>query len=161
MAKLINTGDDKLDKAIAIGGTIAVLYLGNKIVTGVSQIFTPGGKKDNEDNKIVQDTPVETKKLQFLPAVYKRIADQQFNAMNLPGTDEATLFNTLKGLNDEDLKQVYKEFGRRSPSTNVTNWDWLDEFGKPSDLINWYREELNSSELERMRKIWVNTKLWN
>ena len=158
--KKYSTGNDNIDKGIAVAGTIAVLYLGNKLLDTASNFFTPGSKKDNEENKAVEDVKVTTSKLQYLPTVYKRIAQQQYDAMNLPGTDEDTLFDTLKGLNTEDLKQVYKDYGRRSPRTNLTGSEWLDEFGSPSDLITWYREELDQEELKKMQAIWAGTQLF-
>jgi len=139
-------------KVVAIGGV--ALYALKKVSDFFKQT---GGKTAGERTEDIEKIPVDANKLQFLPTVYDRIADTQYWSMNQAGTDEKPLFDSLKNLNTEDLKAVYKAFGVRRPTTGMyTNIP----IGQASDLIAWYGSELNNSELSDMRKIWEPTKLW-
>lgn len=158
--KYINTGDDKADKLLTFAAVGTVLFFGAKIVGGINDIFNPNKQREREKDKSIENIPVNNNKLQFLPAVYKRIAQQQFDAMNLFGTDEKLLFDSLRGLNNDDLKQVYKEFGTRKPDLKL-NVPFGTEFGDASDLFVWYRAELDNADLNKMRNIWLPTGLWN
>jgi len=101
---------------------------------------------------------VDAGKLSFLPVTYQRIANDSWQNMNTFGAPEEPLFDYLKGLNTEDLKQVYKEFGLREPEYNtgvftipgsVFNYD-------KSDLITWYQSELGKSNLDRVTCFFVS-----
>lgn len=81
----------------------------------------------------------------------KSIAESQYTAMfNAVGTDEETLFNSLNGLTNEQLKKVYDFFGVR-----------LNGIKGYGDLFIWYKKELSSNELRRMYEIWKNTGMTN
>jgi hypothetical protein len=77
------------------------------------------------------------------------IAQRQYIAMWRPGTDEAELYRSINFLNGADLRLVYETFGIR----NYYN------FRRPLDLFGWYTEELDRTELDRMRIIWYKSGL--
>lgn len=138
---------------VAVIGGVALFALKK-----ISDFFKQtGGKSAEEKTNDIEKLPIDANKLQFLPTVYDSIADNQYWAMNRAGTDEAALFESLKNLNTEDLKAVYKAFGVRRPTTGMyTNIP----VGQASDIVTWYVSELSGSDLADMRKIWANTKLW-
>tara|TARA_Y100000588_G_C14174044_1_gene890503 strand:- start:210 stop:680 length:471 start_codon:yes stop_codon:yes gene_type:complete len=104
-------------------------------------------------------TNVNPLKLQYENEVYKNIAAEQFEAMDNTGTDEDLLFESLEGLNSEDLKAVYNAFGEKRYAVNsapvLIPW-----FYPHKNLIQWYIEELDAEELAKMKQIWKGTGLW-
>jgi hypothetical protein len=148
---------------ILFGGGFAI-YKGVQLLSSAFK-DTYEQKKDKLETEI-KDLPVDNNKLQFLPVFYTNLANAQYNAMNLPGTDEKTLLEIIDKykFKNEDLKALYKAFGLRTPNININlpvPRDWFD-YGEASDLINWYKEELEDSpkDLQRMRNFWSGTGLW-
>lgn len=138
--------------------TGALVGLGLFALKKVSDFFSQtGGKSAEEKTEEINAITVDDSKLQFLQPVYDRIADVQYWGMNRAGTDEAVLFDSLAGLNTDDLKAVYKAFGVRRPSTGMyTNIP----YGQASDLVAWYLSELSGADLSSMRDVWLNTEIW-
>jgi hypothetical protein len=88
------------------------------------------------------------------------IANSQLSSMDLLGTDEDTLFQSLENLSGADLRKVFNEFGR--PCYNgYTQCVGLDKYlgGRDLDLFGWYAEELGESDKKKMRDIWAKTGL--
>jgi hypothetical protein len=90
----------------------------------------------------------------------KQIAEYQFNAMGGIGTDNSSLFNSLKGLTTDDLILVYNSFGKREYSVvGYPASKWLNKWSTKEDLLSWYNKELNYLQYNRMKKLWENTNL--
>ena len=158
---------DNTNNAIAalilVGGGYAI-YKGVQLL---NTAFTDSYEvaKDKLETEI-KELPVDNSKLQFLPVFYTNLANSHYNAMNLPGTDEDTLFEikTKYKFKNEDLKALYKAFGLRTPNINLNlpfPRDWWN-YGEGSDLVNWYKEELKDTpaKLQEMRNYWSGTGLW-
>ena len=129
--------------ALVIGGYVVLDKLG----------FFPGGHDQTADTKVDQS------KLPGDPSKYANIAGIQYEAMNSWGTDEDALFNSLQGLNTEELKAVYKAFGKR-PSTISLIPGTAQSISAPRTIFEWYNAELGSSDLTKMGNIWKPTGLW-
>lgn len=79
-------------------------------------------------------------------------AEQLFNAMRNPGTDEAKIFDTLSGLSYNDFIMVSNEFGMRYyDNTLGTDGGWF--FNDKFSLHEWLLKELSNSELEELEKV--------
>lgn len=157
--------DTELIKTVALIG--GAFFLISKVTSAFGTIKNPFG--DNVPPQLVQYIKdkytshvdlinalnINQSKLNFDRNTYKRIAVQQYEAMNGPGTNEAVLFDTLKGLKPDDLKTVFMDYGLRAPT--ILNGSFAT--GGRKDLIQWYESELNKSELNRMADIWRTTGL--
>lgn len=84
------------------------------------------------------------------------IANIQESAMANSGTDEFTLFESIKNLNGEDLKAVYNFFGKRNYAFTGKGGNLIGEL---LSLPEWYHRELNDSDLKKMRNIWSKAKI--
>lgn len=100
-----------------------------------------------------QESPVSTDPFAIgrSQAEIDSIARSQYAAMDRIGTDEDVLFDSLEGLSANDLKRVFNAFGVKK----YMLFGGSALFAKPLDLFGWYREELNGSELKRMRAVWA------
>ena len=75
------------------------------------------------------------------------IAETLYNAMKKTGTDEASVFSTLKLLNENQFKEVITVFGKRKYNLTMGNtteyfWNTLNEY----DLKIWLKNELDDSD---------------
>jgi hypothetical protein len=127
-------------------------FLVSLLLKKVSGLFGFGSsEQDQEDinfQKINDSIVINDKSLLQNKAYYKGVAEATYTAMSGLGTDEETVFAVIKGLNSEELKQVFKDFGVRS--------SWLIFNG---NLAKWYKDELSSSDYSDMRVLWANTNL--
>ena len=83
------------------------------------------------------------------------IANKQFSAMADLGTNEQLLFSSLNGLNGADLVLVFDAFGQKNYASTGS---WFGA-GSSLDLFGWYSEELDGSDLAKMRAIWTKSGL--
>lgn len=83
------------------------------------------------------------------------IANKQHSAMADLGTNEQLLFDSLKGLNGADLVLVFDAFGQKNYAATGS---WFGA-GYSLDLFGWYSEELDGSDLAKMRAIWTKSGL--
>lgn len=102
-------------------------------------------------------------KLSRSEAELKNIAETQFSAMTIDGTDEDNIFDSLEGLNKNDLIYVYNKFGKRKYSFFGES-SLVDDFFQMStalDLFGWYRREIDtdSEDWEKIKTIWAPTGL--
>jgi len=142
--------------SLVVGGVLL-------IISKIGSISLFGGPKKNDEKyikdqyeqykDIIKNLNINLNNLSFDRNLYKSIAQDQYDGMNQLGTDEKLLFDTLKGLNKDDLKVVYMDYGLR-PSTirNVA-------ISGRKNLKQWYRAELGGSALKKMIGVWSKTNL--
>lgn len=82
----------------------------------------------------------------------ENIADAQYIAMAVSGTEEEPLFESLKGLNKYDLKEVYNKFGNREYFLFGKAEQGV--IGESLNLFEWYNKELGIFDLPKMRNFW-------
>ena len=145
----INSNDKSsyiLPVAIAVGGYVVLDKLG---------LF--GNHRPDQTGKI----KVDESKLPGDPTKYANIADIQYNAMNAYGTDTSALFNSLKGLDANELKAVAKAFGKRASTISIIPGTEQSISGNRT-IFDWYNTELWewTGNLDKMKAIWKNTGLW-
>lgn len=146
---------------LTVGGIGLGLLAISKMFGGLGT-FLRGGVKP-EDVKYVKDKyethkdlivnlGINQSKLQFSRATYKKIAELQRKALVGAGTNEEILFLSLEGLNADDLKVVFMDFGLQARGADFIGFTRMD-------LIDWYNKELSGKDLEKMRTIWKPTGL--
>jgi len=81
------------------------------------------------------------------------IANFQFEAMRSFGTDNKQLFDSLKGLNKNELIEVNRLFDKRA----YMGIGGFFGTGQKLNLMQWYYKELNNSEKKQMYDIWKHT----
>jgi hypothetical protein len=91
--------------------------------------------------------------------VYQDIADRQYNAMNMWGTDSATLFSSLQGLTPQELIAVASKFGKRASTVSLFPGT-QQSMSFPRSLTEWYDSELSGAERDQMKAIWFGTGLY-
>ena len=91
--------------------------------------------------------------------VYADIADRQYNAMNMWGTDTESLFASLQGLTPTELVAVASKFGKRASTISLFPGT-QQSVSFPRSLTEWYESELSGSDRERMKAIWIGTGLY-
>lgn len=103
-----------------------------------------------DDSKLEDQTKIK----------YKNIADNLYREMNKTGwTLFSNLYAMLVGLNDEELKQVVKEFGTRASTVPFTNFALS---GEKFNLFTWFEREIQSTDnLNRMKVLFSKTNLWS
>ena len=120
----------------------------------VYNYLTKGTTKQQSDVDAVTSTPTKdgstTSNISVSNA--SNIATSQFDAMQGFGTDETILFNSLNGLNGKALQLVYKKFGLKPYLVAGYFPSWAS--GTPIDLFTWYRNELDTAELLKMKQVW-------
>ena len=133
---------------ILLGG--ASIYLYNKFFKGST--ITQGQAVDPSK---VPVSPVQlSKSKEYLEIV----ADSQYLAMDKYGTDEDLIFKSLEGLNAEDLKQVFKNFGKRCSRISII--PGVSNCISPYlNLFEWYNVELDTNDLDKIKAIWQKTGL--
>lgn len=121
-------------------------------VTEENQQFLKDRYERFKDLIIAVVASIDQAKLKFTRDVYKRVAEGLYNAMYGAGTDEEMVFHYLDGLNSDELKTVYMDFGLRATQADLLGY-WR------KDLIQWFIDELSGNDLTRMKTIWQPTKL--
>lgn len=125
----------------------------------VYNYFTKGTTKQQKDVDAVGNTPTKdgsvTSNISSSNAA--NIATSQFDAMQGFGTDEEMLFNSLNGLNGKALQLVYQKFGLKPYLIAGYFPAWAT--GTPLDLFSWYRNELDTREMIKMRQVWAKSGL--
>lgn len=100
---------------------------------------------------------IKQSNLQFERYFYKQAAETLYKAMNGAGTNETVILNTLKGLNPDDLKTIYMDYGLRPPTFHTP---WGDvATGDRMDLIDWFIDDMSGSTLNKVMQIWKPTHL--
>jgi len=143
------------------------------ILYSVTRIFKPGGLLDSmfdalpfgggnskergrlqdAQERIDKGIEINEAALSKSEASLEQIAGDQFQMMYGFGTRWPMLYDSLKGLNSEDLRAVYKKFGWRSEK-----YFGVETFS--GDLFGWYVADLSDSELVQMRQLWAQTGIW-
>lgn len=91
--------------------------------------------------------------------VYADIADREFNAMNMWGTDTESLFAAVAGLSPQELIAVASKFGKRASTVSLFPGT-QQSISLPRTLTEWYDSELSGEDRNRMRAIWAGTGLY-
>jgi hypothetical protein len=80
--------------------------------------------------------------------------------MNKTGwTKFSNLYPMLQSLNDDELKQVVKEFGTRASTVPFTNFALS---GEKYNLFTWFEREIYSSDnLKKMKRLFEGTNIWS
>jgi hypothetical protein len=138
-------------QVIYVAIIIAVILIVRSLVKGVGQL------QDKVDTAILNKTPTSDTSTQtsISNAEARAIADRQWSAMDGFGTDENSLFASLKGLNGKDLQKVFTSFGKR-PYFGIGG---SVLFATDQDLFSWYSSELDKSEMAQMAKVWEKSGL--
>lgn len=80
-----------------------------------------------------------------------KVAEKLYNAMKMIGTDEDVILNELDKLKVGQLQQVIDAFGERKYFGGMAN----PVFGSPKSLTQWLKAELDSTEIEPVREIFI------
>ena len=91
--------------------------------------------------------------------VYADIADRQYNAMNMWGTDTESLFASLQGLTPQELIAVASKFGKRASTVSLFPGT-EQSISFPRSLTEWYDSELSGADRDQMKAIWFGTGLY-
>jgi len=91
--------------------------------------------------------------------VYADIADREFNAMNMWGTDTESLFSAVQGLTPKELIAVASKFGKRASTISLFPGT-QQSFSFPRSITEWYDSELSGADRTRMKQIWAGTGLY-
>lgn len=166
-----NNGLDPVVKDVLVYGGVALggYYLIRKSFSWFGQTF--GDAPPDEFKQFVKDKytkyvefirdvlgpSINRKNLQFDRQFYKKAADVLYTAMNGAGTDDDLIFETLDGLNADDLKTIYMDFGLRAPTVDL--YLTTVATGPRRDLIDWFLAEFSGSALRDIKKIWKPTHL--
>lgn len=148
-------------KNIGIGA--AVLLIGitiNRYLKKRDEKDTQG--TDAFQEEAVKNISVNAKNITKDSFYYKNIAEQCYNELskrilltNIFTYNSQTLFGYLQGLNSDELKLVMKEFGVRS--LKLFN---LIDMPDGGTLLEWFDNILTQEHLDKMRKLWADTGLW-
>jgi hypothetical protein len=118
---------------------------------GVSGIVDSSVQSEEDVHKqVILKLNIKKDELPRGEAEYMGIADIQYNAMNRWGTDETKIKESLKGLNQNELKTVFMYFGRRA-STSIFN---RIPISARRNLIEWYQAEIEGQDLKDVADIW-------
>lgn len=155
--------------AIWVVVIIVVLAVGAKFL----RMFKPGGmlsqagaeagdKASEEVDKKVKGDPAKITKT---PTELQNVAESLYQAMEdgyvggflgpfNVGLDKDLLFDCLKGLNGDELKEVYNKFGSRESSVfGVTMFK--------GNLVAWFNAVLSGDDLLKMKGIWGAAGVWS
>ena len=91
--------------------------------------------------------------------VYADIADREFNAMNMWGTDTESLFSAVTGLSPQELIAVASKFGKRASTVSLFPGT-QQSISFPRSITEWYDSELSGADRDRMKAIWAGTGLY-
>ena len=133
------------------------------LTLGVTYKLGLWGEQNKGEDKNAGGVIIDTSKLPGQPAKYKNIADNLYSEFNsLQVTQSSKLFKMLEGLNDNELKQVYKDFGRRCSTVNALGSNIC--LGEKRNLFQWFEADIDdgiTGNLNKMRQRWKNTGLWS
>jgi hypothetical protein len=91
--------------------------------------------------------------------IYADIADREFNAMNMWGTDTDSLFSAVQGLSPQELIAVASKFGKRASTVSLFPGT-QQSVSFPRSITEWYDSELSGADRDRMKQIWAGTGLY-
>lgn len=91
--------------------------------------------------------------------VYADIADREYNAMNMWGTDTESLFSAVQGLTPQELIAVASKFGKRASTISLFPGT-QQSVSFPRSITEWYDSELSGADRDRMKQIWAGTGLY-
>lgn len=130
-------------KAIAIGSAVL-------IAAGLVGGLFLGKKKEGNSNINEVEKEIDESNLSFPESKYTVMATMLREAMDRIGTDEDTIYGVLALLKTkDDWFKLYLKFGNYLPS--IFSWN-AGQLSK-GDLIEWLIEELDSSEIAKVRTI--------
>lgn len=129
-------------------GGIAVWWAYTKLATGQAGFDLTGQGDIALPNNLPRDV-----------SVYKTIADREYNAMNMWGTDTDSLFAALQGLSPSELVAVASAFGKRASTISLFPGT-QQSVSFQRNLFEWYDSELSGSDRDRMHSIWAVTGLY-
>jgi hypothetical protein len=131
-----------------VAGAIVVYWMYNKLAGGQAGFdLIEGG---------TVTLPQNLPKPEF---VYADIADRQYNAMNMWGTDTESLFASLQGLTPQELIAVASKYGKRASTVSLFPGT-QQSISFPRSLTEWYDSELSGADRDRMKAIWIGTGLY-
>lgn len=120
--------------------------------------FRSGNEKVKEKDEDITKIKVEASKLRYPLASYKSIADNTYREINsLLVTKDSVLLDLIRDLNGYELRQVYKDFGKRCDSYTpgpALPGDWTFCVGSKHDLFWWYEKTMSGNDLKEMKKEW-------
>lgn len=148
-------------KNVGIGaGVLLIAYTAFSYFKKKKDADTPGTDAFSEE--AIKSITVDPKKLVKDKFYYKNVAEQLYNELkkhvpltNIFTYDSKALFGYIPGLNNDELKQVAKEFGVRS----LMAFD-LIKMPDGGTLFEWFDNILSKTDLEKMRAVWAGTGLW-
>lgn len=82
----------------------------------------------------------------------KEHAESLYVAMNHFGTDEDTIYRVLTDISVPNFNKIYNEFGNRLYDAQL-GANGLPILDNELDLFGWINEELNETELEKLREL--------
>lgn len=98
---------------------------------------------DDEDDPVIDSVTAKTK------------AEQLFNAMRNPGTEEQMIYDVLSGLTYNDFVLISNAFGKRYYDKTIgVDGGWL--FNDKLSLHEWLLQELDNGELEELENYMPN-----
>jgi hypothetical protein len=131
-----------------IAGGIAVWWAYSKLAGGEAGFDLTGG------GNVTLPTG-----LPYPEYVYAEIADREFNAMNMWGTDTESLFSAVQGLSPQELIAVASKFGKRASTVSLFPGT-QQSVSFPRSITEWYDSELSGADRTRMKQIWAGTGLY-
>jgi hypothetical protein len=132
------------------------------VLTGVGLAAWKLGFFDSSSDQ-TGNTDIDTSNLRGDPTKYANIADDQYQLLDGFFGNSAPIFDALNGLNTDELKAIYKAFGKRKETV----------VGVPvsasRDLFGFYQDHLPSNAvtalggktIDDMKALWAPTGLWN
>jgi len=125
---------------------------------------SPGGPTTNTTVQAPADTtnmkPLVTSNLPAPLSTYQDIAESLYAKLDTVGSmDNEGIIELMQGHNDDELKQIYIDFGQRASTIGTTV---LRNFalGDKHDLIYWLQNYVDSDDQDTLRTIWLGTGLW-
>ena len=145
------------NKAIKYGAIIFALYFFTKMIKGLGTFFssltgaTGDNSKDFNDEETNQlDSIIDSvpKDSQISDIEAQRISNLLFNAMQMMGTDERQVYDTLQLMsNKSDWTKVFKKFGKKGYSETTGTYDPFSYFIYGGyDLDYWIHEEFKDDD---------------
>jgi len=99
-------------------------------------------------------------------AAYESAAETSYKIMNDSlVADDNQLLDLVRGMNRDELRQVYKDFGKRSGMIGIPLISQI-KIGSEKDIFGWYTNTLSNNfvtgnHLDKMKAIWKVSGLWN
>ena len=162
LTKAVDSVFKPIGKALNdIGPVNVVIGLGAVIAAYELGLFNTG-KGDVDDTGL----DINEDNLKRPRADYQSTADALFNKMNNSptfldqtiGWENSDLLNTLKGYNADELKQIYKDFGKRAETLPIPFANNIP-IGEKHDLGYYLGKFMTSSGYAEMQKIFAGTGL--